>query len=147
MAYEVREVIEVHLEPRCISSSRRIHERALYVRDELTFFTKRRTMSRLIMSSASRHSPSISYVCIHSVKSMGSLSLASRVLRSPLPSVRACNKVLKWWSRSEDKVDCIRSIRCNTMRIVVLCNIDKLTDPLHLVDKGAVVVPSLRGVV
>lgn len=77
-----------------------------------TFLTNPLTTSLLRTSSASLHKPSMSYVLRHSDKSAVSLIFSvSTILPSALPSVRACRVWAKTWSRSDDRVDCIRSMR------------------------------------
>jgi len=73
-----------------------------------TFLTKGRTTSRRITSSASFHNPRASYVRRYSVRSVIHLFFSNSV---PLLSTKEYSVCEKSWSRSEDKVDCILSIR------------------------------------
>lgn len=83
-------------------------------REGRTFLTKSRTTSRRRTSSASCHSPRTSYVRRHSVTSAIHLPLSSSAV---LPSLSRLLDVIdvsvlaKRWSRSEDSVDLMRSMR------------------------------------
>ena len=99
-------VYSLHYRQRCCPSMRE--------NDDFTFLTNSRTTSRRRTSSASRQSPSTSYVRRHSVTSAYSFDFSISVTLLPLPSfppTRVCSVVAKRWSRSDDSVDLMRSIR------------------------------------
>ena len=76
-----------------------------------TFLTKSRTISRLSTSSASRQRPKASYVLRHSAKSAAFFVFSTSVSLLPRVSVSETTVDANVWSRSDDSVDLIRSIR------------------------------------
>ena len=83
-----------------------------------TFLTNSRTTSRRRTSSASRQSPSTSYVRRHSVTSAYSFDFSVSVTLPvfPCPPTSEFKVVAKRWSRSEDSVDLMRSTRYTRVR-------------------------------